>query len=158
MIEIRGLSLLQPWASFMALGEKRIETRSWPTKYRGWIALPSSKSWRREDRAWAEADPSCRAVWAKHGVTSLDQIPLGQVLSIARLVDVVRTETVLDVARALPLLPYELDFGNYGPDRWAWIFEEALALPEPVPVRGSLGLYTLPEDVVAAIAAQMEIA
>jgi len=32
---LKALSLWQPWASLMALGVKRIETRSWQTQHRG---------------------------------------------------------------------------------------------------------------------------
>jgi len=32
---IKALTLWQPWASLMALEEKKIETRSWSTKYQG---------------------------------------------------------------------------------------------------------------------------
>lgn len=32
---MKAIRLWQPWASLIALGHKTIETRSWPTKYRG---------------------------------------------------------------------------------------------------------------------------
>uniref|UniRef100_A0A6M3J354 ASCH domain-containing protein n=1 Tax=viral metagenome TaxID=1070528 RepID=A0A6M3J354_9ZZZZ len=32
---MKAISLWQPWASAMALGWKKIETRSWGTSYRG---------------------------------------------------------------------------------------------------------------------------
>jgi hypothetical protein len=37
--EIRGLSIKQPWATKILDGEKTIETRTWPTKYRGKILI-----------------------------------------------------------------------------------------------------------------------
>lgn len=40
---MRAISLLQPWATLVALGAKRRETRSWPTRYRGPIAIHASK-------------------------------------------------------------------------------------------------------------------
>ena len=33
----------QPWASLIAIGAKQIETRHWPTKYRGPIAIHTAK-------------------------------------------------------------------------------------------------------------------
>ena len=36
---MKALTVYQPWASLIALGEKKIETRSWPTNYRGPLAL-----------------------------------------------------------------------------------------------------------------------
>ena len=44
MSEIKAISLWQPWASLIALGGKKIETRSWPTKYRGPLAIHASKN------------------------------------------------------------------------------------------------------------------
>lgn len=36
---MKALTLWQPWASLVALGHKRIETRCWETKYRGTLAI-----------------------------------------------------------------------------------------------------------------------
>ncbi len=43
MHDIRGLTLTKPWATLVALGHKRIETRSWSTVYRGPIAIHAAK-------------------------------------------------------------------------------------------------------------------
>ena len=40
---MKAISLKQPWASLVADGKKTIETRKWPTKYRGDILIVSSK-------------------------------------------------------------------------------------------------------------------
>src|SRR5581483_12167599 len=34
-MKYKVLTLTQPWATLVAIGAKQIETRSWPTKYRG---------------------------------------------------------------------------------------------------------------------------
>lgn len=36
---MKGLSLTPPWGTLIALGAKTIETRSWPTRYRGRLAI-----------------------------------------------------------------------------------------------------------------------
>jgi hypothetical protein len=41
---MKALSLIQPWASLIVLGEKRIETRSWPTRHRGHLAIHANKN------------------------------------------------------------------------------------------------------------------
>lgn len=41
---MKAISLKQPWANLIAEGKKTIETRTWPTKYRGDILIVSSKS------------------------------------------------------------------------------------------------------------------
>lgn len=40
---MKALSVKQPWASMIAEGKKTIETRTWPTKYRGDILICASK-------------------------------------------------------------------------------------------------------------------
>jgi len=44
MTLLKALSLKQPWANMIASGEKTIETRKWPTDYRGPLLIVSSKS------------------------------------------------------------------------------------------------------------------
>ena len=41
---IRALTVRQPWASLIALGHKRIETRSWKTDYRGPLVIHAGAS------------------------------------------------------------------------------------------------------------------
>jgi hypothetical protein len=40
---MKALSVKQPWASLIAQGKKTIETRSWPTDYRGELLIVSSR-------------------------------------------------------------------------------------------------------------------
>ncbi len=40
---MKALTLHQPWASLIACGRKRIETRSWKTDYRGPLAIHAGK-------------------------------------------------------------------------------------------------------------------
>ena len=40
---MKALTLTQPWASLVAIGAKRIETRSWSTPYRGLLAIHAAK-------------------------------------------------------------------------------------------------------------------
>ena len=41
---MKALSIKQPWANMIALGEKTIETRAWSTDFRGPILIVSSKT------------------------------------------------------------------------------------------------------------------
>lgn len=40
---MKAISLHQPWASWIAQGWKTIETRTWPTQYRGDLLIVSTK-------------------------------------------------------------------------------------------------------------------
>lgn len=39
---MKAITIWQPWASLLAIGEKQFETRSWATTYRGPIAIHSA--------------------------------------------------------------------------------------------------------------------
>lgn len=41
---MKAISVKQPWANRIDRGEKTIETRLWPTKYRGPLLIVSSKN------------------------------------------------------------------------------------------------------------------
>ena len=41
---MKAITLTQPWATLVAIGAKRIETRSWRTFYRGPLAIHAGKT------------------------------------------------------------------------------------------------------------------
>jgi activating signal cointegrator 1 len=50
---MKAITLTQPWATLVAIGAKRIETRSWPTNYRGPLAIHAAKGfpkWAKENQ------------------------------------------------------------------------------------------------------------
>jgi len=49
-MKIKALSIRQPWADLVACGQKTIETRTWATKYRGWLLICASKDKDYSDR------------------------------------------------------------------------------------------------------------
>ena len=52
---MKAISLKQPYANWVASGKKTIETRTWPTKYRGPLLIVSSKSPKIEPAGYALA-------------------------------------------------------------------------------------------------------
>lgn len=54
---MKGLTLTQPWATLVAIGAKRVETRSWSTNYRGPIAIHAAKGFPPEARALCDEEP-----------------------------------------------------------------------------------------------------
>ena len=156
---MKALSLVQPWASLLAGGAKRIETRSWGTAYRGLVAIHASGGLKPESRgAWRM--PIIRETAARLpepvglswntvleeliGEPRLEELPLGAVLAVGRLVECERI-----TAENVPEEP-ERSFGNYAPGRWRWTFAGVVPLAVPVTARGMLGLWdwTAPTDVL----------
>src|SRR5690606_37683457 len=85
---IKALSVWEPWASLIATGVKRHETRHWETTYRGPIAIQAAKTL---DLAGAP-DQLCQDVlgplWPKGR-------PHGCVVAVAYLSDCIPTDRVL---------------------------------------------------------------
>lgn len=134
---MKALSLWPPWGSFVAGGFKRNETRSWPTRYRGWLAIHQTKSWDHEVAADCYDFPHFRETLAACGFSKLREVPLGVVLAVARLVDCVLTTS----PKLEGISELERSLGNYSTGRWAWMFAEVIKLAEPVPAKGMQGIW-----------------
>lgn len=152
---MRGFSLWQPWATLMRLDEKRFETRSWSTSYRGLVAIHASKN--REELELCLEEPF-RSVLVAGGIHKIGNLPFGAFVAIAQLVSIYRTDDP-DLGRDRARLGgvHEEAFGNYGPDRYAWFMTDLRPLAKPVPARGFQGLWTLEPAMVGLLESQLTV-
>jgi len=138
---MKALTLTQPWATLVALDAKRTETRSWRTSYHGPLAIHAAKRMPKPASLLCWQEPFCTVLEAGgykpgDGTTSNPfGLPLGPVIAVAILIDI---QPITLENR--PLEP-EYTFGNYSPGRFAWILRNVYRLPDPIPARGSLGLW-----------------
>lgn len=143
---MKALTLWQPWASLVAMGEKRVETRSWSTRYRGELAIHAAANippkWLGASRHQPDfrnelADVlNCRRDSDERGGmhvnSAIMSLPRGAVLCVVKLVGIEETSVVRET-----LPEHELIFGNYEDGRYAWFFEIAKVLDEPIPAKGN---------------------
>lgn len=142
---VAALSLWEPWATLMALGAKKIETRSWPTSHRGALLICASvrKNKKEMDKLLGydpEYGPNRETpFWSALKATSMSY---GHAVALVDLHDCMPT----DRFRPSPVSD-EWEFGNYGPDRFAWI-TTGLRRLKPFPVKGKQGIFyvTMPDD------------
>lgn len=149
--DLYALSLTQPWATLVAIGAKRLETRSWSTSYRGRIAIHASKGFPTEARRLVRIDPFARALrQGGHRECMVDDLPRGAILATVDLVDVQPIHGHgLPAAWREELNPTgefesdldEVAFGDYRSGRFAWRLENVRKLVDPVPVKGRLGVW-----------------
>lgn len=156
---MKALTLTQPWATLVAVGENSIETRSWGTRYRGPFAIQSAKNFPRDARELCSTSPYREAL-RSHGYADALSLPLGAVIAVAELIDVVKFTrgTLRDVrarAKRGEFPTHEADFGDFSPGRYGWVLKDVRALREPVPTRGMLGLWEVPEEKRARIERQL---
>ena len=161
---MKCLSLWQPWASAIALGSKRIETRSWPTNYRGPLAIHASKRWTRE-----EQELNCYYYWCAALGTRMaqrdtiwDKMPLGCVVATCDLVDCRPTGSFrldeIEHERRSPLIDElgalhsytwtERLMGNFELGRFGWVLDNIKPLAEPIPFKGAQGLFEVPDELL----------
>ena len=140
---MKALTLTQPWATLVAIGAKRIETRSWRTAYRGPLAIHAAKSWPREALAFASSQ-ACSEAFKSRG--AMYWFARGSVVATCNLVECLPMQAsgclpgIFDDCPELDT-PEERAFGDYSAGRWAWILEEVKSLDHPIPAKGALGLW-----------------
>ena len=135
---MKTLSLTQPWATLIAIGAKKIETRSWGTNHRGPLVIHASKAFPRDAQDFCAKEPFRTVLQTHFGPDWYpNDLPLGCILAITTLKTCMRMTEHLIAGIESP----ERDFGNYEVGRYAWFLGEPHVLPEPIPAKGSLGLW-----------------
>lgn len=144
---LKGLSLLQPFASAVASGHKKAENRDWRRLLEGpiWVALHAGKeiypdavdldmieNWRADGR-WPDAP-------------ELKQMPRSSILGVIRIDEVLpyRIQDPSPGARPGDLVTNPRlvkDRWAFGP--WCWMVGEVRLLDTPIPCRGMPGLFPL---------------
>jgi hypothetical protein len=147
---MKALTLRQPFASLVALGEMWIETRNWQSQYRGPLAIHAGRAFTREDAIFTITQPEIAGALVRHGLKGSGELPLGAVVAIAQLVDVVPVDKIdrawisqPDISESGRYVISEKDqaFGDFSAGRYAWILTDAQRLQEPVPAVEGSGLW-----------------
>jgi hypothetical protein len=167
------LTVRQPWHWALTCDQpdaslrKPVENRTWTTRHRGsvWLHAGARSRWDPDGASF----PLLRSAWDRYvcsiagwpGLPSSDVelgrrttlMPFGAVAALAKLAACHRDSDcdreVNDFARVEWCSPWAM------PDQYHWEFTEVIALPEPVPCKGSLGLWYLPPEVEAAVREQI---
>lgn len=160
------LTLWEPYATLIALGEKKIETRSWYTSYRGPMAIHAAKHGYKN--YWY---PAKMAGTLHHFEQALDaaatrsiriqghETKPGHIVAVAEVLDCLPMEGYRcqsGLFEDYPLLdtPKERAFGDYSSGRYGWVLEHVFRLPEPIPYKGGQGLRDLSNEIVKQIKVQ----
>jgi len=146
---MKAITLTQPWATLVAIGAKRIETRSWSTRYRGPVAIHAAKSYPRWARETCDEGPFRKAL----GRLDPNGLLRGYVVATANLVAIVPTISFIEYFEkpdpqnwpcpfeGFALTPDDFSFGDFAEGRYAWLLADVKPLPTPVPASGKLGLW-----------------
>jgi len=161
---MKAITLYQPWASLIAIGVKKFETRSWPTSYHGPIAIHAGKKKPSDVLTGSDIDiifamGRAFGVPEKHiGVIMeyLDALPRGAIVATSEIVDCSKmwggAKVGLTGAVCIDrtnqywspnwqTLTDEFLFGDWRPGRFAWELANVKELSEPIPAKGKQGLW-----------------
>lgn len=143
---MKAITIWQPWAMLLALGEKENETRSRRTNHRGRIAIHAGL---QIDKAACGREP-IKSTLAKHGYTA-DNLPTGAIVGIADLAECWTVGEDYNSGVALlfngadgatrDVSPNERSFGDYSFGRHAYQMKDVQRLERPIPAKGQQGLW-----------------
>ncbi|HUV04672.1 MAG TPA: ASCH domain-containing protein [Armatimonadota bacterium] len=144
---MKAITLWQPWASLIACGAKQIETRSWPTRYRGPLAIHAAK----KSPNWIDdlmGEPSeLREICARYlgfgdlNGRSLHDLPSGVIVATCVLADCLSTQRPSIAFEPWSQQWLEEILGDFSPGRYAWTLAGITPLQIPVATTGARGLW-----------------
>jgi hypothetical protein len=147
---MKALSITRPWPKLIIRCGKRVENRTWTTHHRGLLLLHAAQSW--EPTALTLA---AQAQWNLGEDLGVDRLsrrdadhPTG-IVAVAELVDVCGVTVGTDQGTCPQCGPWAFA-GQYH-----WRLDQVRPLPEPIPCRGALGLWTPDPTVVEQVTAQL---
>lgn len=156
---MRALSLWQPWASLIAFGAKRWETRSWGTDYRGPLLVHAALR-----KSPEIADPRfVEEALQVLGHADFDALPRGRVVAVCELTGCYQITNVNEWTDYLNMtyrgnLPggyRELKFGDWSPERYVWKLEHVRRLHAPFPLVGHQGLWNVGQETIDQLAVSL---
>lgn len=156
---MKAITIWQPWASLLACGGKRFETRSWATSYRGPIAIHAAK--KSVFEVLNLIPISISSVMKMALRSEWEDLPTGAVIATANLIGCHEISRIdeFDADWEIPCIPQktgcwdcnrpgtwidatkqEVMFGDWTPGRYAWDFSD-IKIITPVPTKGRQGLW-----------------
>lgn len=151
---MRALSIMQPWLNCIAYSDKRVENRLWRAP--DWIigkriALAASRQpdWHAPGMAWTAAGLTSYTPGAPRKAWTAS-LTLGAVLAVAT---VTGCHPLYHICNPRGPVTVCTKWSAWG--QCHWLLGDVRPLADPVPCKGALGLWHLPEDAEKAVRAQL---
>jgi hypothetical protein len=137
---MKALTIQQPFATLIAIGAKRIETRSWSTNHRGPIAIHCSSNFPKGYEHLCLDGPFIKALTAGKVSNGDLHDQRGKIVATANLCAVERVGN-FNVPGG-----QEFEFGNFEHGRYMWYLKDVKRLAAPVAMKGTQGLWEFQES------------
>lgn len=127
---MKVLTIKEPYATLIATNNKKIETRSWKTNYRGKLYIHAGLS-----KVTKEYDTSS----INYLIQDLNY-SYGQIICEAELVDCIyMTKEYIENLKNTIYQEYLV--GKYEEGRYAWVLDNIKPLDKKISVKGKLGIW-----------------
>lgn len=126
---MNALTIIQPYAHLIAIGQKPIENRRWSTNFRGELAIHAGK-----DRSWLDS-----------GEDDVSAMAFGAIVAVVDVVACLPKSALMKAERWgkwAHLFDHEHAEGP-----WCFVLENVRRLPTPIPSRGAQGLWSVPVEI-----------
>lgn len=130
---MKAMTIKQPWVHAILHEGKDIENRSWQRTFRGWLAIHAS------------AMPNRQAEFPRgYQVPDFATLDYSAICGIARVVDI--------VSKSRSKWFWRPDDGSVN---FGWVLADIQSLKSPIPCKGALGLWEVPQQVLRRIRRQL---
>ena len=145
-----AFSVKQPWASLILAGVKQYEVRSWAPVETGLVLLHASSS-KAPGMPALRTNSLYQQAIALAGMEDERAWPQSALLGLVEIACIIAPEE----ARPSGLSDVDAYLGGDAADAFLWEIGERWVFPTPVPCKGRLQLWTPPEELHAALDAQL---
>lgn len=144
---MKCLTICQPYARLIVIGQKRVENRTWPTRYRGPLLIHAGVN-----RAWMDESEAQAA--QRFG----EPLVFGAVVGRAELVGCVDItyvrQLMVDQALCQSSRWHWLPEHEHANGPWCWVLENVERFAVPVPMKGRQGLFDVDDALMAKAAVE----
>lgn len=136
---MKALSIIQPWASLIAVGIKDIENRTWRTNFRGEFLIHSSAKHLKE--GWnaltdGQRKAAERLIQPFGTVNDVKLLPVSAIIGKARLVDCVQNHQSVWAEKGV----------------WNWVLADVQLFDRPIlNIKGKLGFWEFDDALLADV-------
>lgn len=123
---MKCISIKQPWAWLIFHG-KEVENRTWKHPHRGPLLIHAGKAFDWEGYDWVRLNASSLISL----LPKYSEIKKGYIIGRVNMIDCVTSH------------PSPYFFGPYG-----FLFADPVEFREPIPYKGKLGLFEVPEEII----------
>lgn len=145
---MKVLTVLQPYATALATGMKRFETRPRRLHHRGPIAIHAGKTFMDEGFDQVKhldwGSQLIRPLSRRYALVDGSDFPMGAIIAIANMVDC-HEMTPEFIAQQTP---QEIALGHWEPGRYAYEYADVKLLDTPVLIGGKQGLWEVDDQLL----------